>query len=289
VSRLQLGLTWWHRRTSDELRLVPLPTGLPGEWENVASVSQHGFEATASLPLWDTWIAQSDLQLTYAHQTSKVLSLGQNGSAGTGLIVGYPIDALIGYPIVGVADTVGGHADHIYEGGEAIFGSGPQYYGVYEPPTTVTLTPRVGLFGGRARLSAVFDRETGFMVNNNNRQWCAFALTCADAFDPTTPILLQAQLWNPYGNNPVAMESGNFTRWREANLTIDIPTRFLRVEALHLAFSHASVSLQGRNLALWTHFSGTDPESQPGAGQYGPDRSGIPQGRSWGFRFDLTP
>jgi len=153
----------------------------------------------------------------------------------------------------------------------------------------MTLTPRLSIFGGRARLSAVFDRETGFTVNNNDRQNCASALTCIDAFLRSTPILLQAQLWNPYGNNPVAMQSGDFTRWRELNVTVDLPTRLLRIDALHLAFSHASISLQGRNLMLWTRFSGTDPESQPGAGQYGPDRSGIPQNRSWGFRFDLTP
>jgi len=114
-------------------------------------------------------------------------------------------------------------------------------------------------------------------------------MTCKSAFDPTTPTLVQAELISAYEGNPYFMESGDFTRWRELNVTMDVPTRFLRLDALHLSFTRASFSLQGRNLMLWTPFSGSDPESNWEPGQYGQNRAGIPQSRSWGFRFDLTP
>ena len=290
LSRLQVGLTWWNKRTHDELDYAQLPSGIEPQWRNVASIAQNGFEATATIPLLNARSVQSDLQFTYSHHTSKVLSLGQNPAspALSGLTVGYPIDAFFATPIVGIADTVGGHADHIYEYGEAIPGV-TKYYGVHEPPTTMTLTPTLGLLGGRVRLSSVFDRETGYVVENRLALFCVRNMTCKSAFDPTTPTLVQAELISAYEGNPYFMESGDFTRWRELNVTMDVPTRFLRLDALHLSFTRASFSLQGRNLMLWTPFSGSDPESNWEPGQYGQNRAGIPQSRSWGFRFDLTP
>jgi hypothetical protein len=290
-AKIDVGLSWWNRRTRDELAPVQLPDGLPTLYGNVGTVAQRGFEATILVPLMETRRAHADLQLMYSHNTSKVLSLGQNCSVsvtdcGYGAWrIGYPVDAIFDYYTVAVIDSVGGVQDHIYEPGEKIRSTDQRYYGVTSPPTVMTVTPQVGLLGDRVRLSSVFDRATGFITQDGITRYCVSSLTCAAPFLPSTPIETQARLiaansWDFY-------VSGDYTRWRELSMTVDLPQRWVRLDALHLAFSHASVSLQGRNLKLWTHGGNVDPESRLALS--GISGGGIPQMRSWGFRFDLTP
>ncbi len=52
-------------------------------------------------------------------------------------------------------------------------------------------------------------------------------------------------------------EVGDFVRWREASLTYRAPTSFAR----RLGLSSLSFVLKGRNLVLWTGYSGIDPEA----------------------------
>lgn len=278
-SELRVGLTWNRRRTIDMLAQVTNAPGLPPTWVNVGTVEGRGFEATASAPLFVTRAARGDLQLTYSHQTDKVLALGAafNPGAYSPIQVGYPLEAVFGQKVIGVADTVGGGPDSIAFDNEVILSGSNTYLGSKGPPTTLTLSPSVTVLDSRLRISALFDRQTGFVTENNN----AANGLCLAAFFKSAPLIDQARCL--YGVGPVP---GNFTRWRELTATYTIPERFLRLRPLHLAFSQATVSLQGRDLKLWTKFDG-DPESFVGAipGLSG----GLPQARAWSFRFDVTP
>ncbi len=68
------------------------------------------------------------------------------------------------------------------------------------------------------------------------------------------------------------IEPGDFVRWRELSVTYRVPDAFagrLRTEDL-------SVTLSGRNLAVWTRYPGTDPEASEesrcgGGGEGGPN------------------
>jgi hypothetical protein len=53
-----------------------------------------------------------------------------------------------------------------------------------------------------------------------------------------------------------AVEEADFIRWREVSLTYDVPTEF----AGWFGARSISLSLAGRNLVLWTKYSGADPE-----------------------------
>jgi len=286
-SRLSVGLSRWHRRTNDELQFVRLAPGIPQVWTNLGDVSQNGFEATATMPLFETRLARGDINFSYSHNTSKLLSLGlaQNAALSNSQYhVGAPLEAIFDYTRLGVVDTVGGGPDGIFESGERVLGQ-LTYFGVSFPPTTVTLTPQLSFFNNIVRLSALFDRQTGFISTDELARSCANGLTCRAAYIATTPILTQAILVG--GNYSDFYRSGDFTRWRELTITADVPRRFLQIPGMHIGISHASVSLQGRNLFLWTK-NGGDPETwsdirQPTAG------GGIPQTRSWGFRFDIAP
>jgi len=284
--RLAVAVTKYSRRTNHQLQLVQFAANLPQSWTNLGDVSQNGFEATATLPMFDNAAARGDLQFAYSHTTSKLLSLGahQNTPLAQQLFpVGYPVDAVFATKLLGVVDTVGGGPDGIYEDGERVIGS-LTYYGVRYPPTTITLTPTFTFFN-LIHVSSLFERETGFVAADEFGRNCAAAVTCRAAYDPTTPILTQAKLLGQsYAD---WLRPGNFMRWRELTISADVPQRFLRIPMLHTGLTRATVSLQGQNLFLWTK-NGNDPETYTDLrGSFA--GGGIPQSRSWGFRFDITP
>ncbi len=74
--------------------------------------------------------------------------------------------------------------------------------------------------------------------------------------------LAAADFWvrNLYGLTPTdglhAMEKADFIRWRELSLTYDIPTSIIS----RFGIGNASISVAGRNLALFSGYTGIDPE-----------------------------
>jgi len=84
----------------------------------------------------------------------------------------------------------------------------------------------------------------------------------------------------------------SYTRWREFSITANVPNSIMkRLNVFNFQLlSNASVSLQGRNLLLWSNFKGTDPESRSDRDPMTTSLTdGIPQARSWSLRFDFNP
>jgi hypothetical protein len=115
--------------------------------------------------------------------------------------------------------------------------------------------------------------------------------------DPTAPLAKQARaaevtnalqlgLFRP---NTAYLEDGSFTRWRELSVTYFATSR-ARLRARDL-----SVTLAVRNLALWSRYTGLDPEVNnvpsspglygvptPGANfDIGGDYAALPHPRYW--------
>ena len=61
------------------------------------------------------------------------------------------------------------------------------------------------------------------------------------------------------------IKDASFTRFRELSLTYTVPPRF----AAMARASRASITLAGRNLALWTDFPGFEPEASFNSGTRG--------------------
>jgi TonB-linked SusC/RagA family outer membrane protein len=285
-SRINVGLTWFQRRTDDLLEQVLNPMGLVPQWDNVASIKAHGFEATAHATILDRRAIRADLTFNYALGRTRVLSVG-NGreylSSRGSYAVGYPLGAAFGRPLLGVADTAGGVADGLIFPNEVIRSSTQQFLGVTIPPRTLTLTPTAAFLDGHLRVSAVFDRQTGFVLYDFYRSTCVITATCLGPYLTSTPLLEQASYAS--GSTEDFLEPGDFTRWREMTITVDLPRRWLRF--VHM--STGSVSLQGRNLALWTDHSSVDPESRSENGLLLPGYGTVPQAGGWSIRFDVQP
>jgi len=287
-SRVNTSIAWYNRRTLDELKQWDNPTGIAAIWRNSASVAQHGFEATVDIPLFDTRGIHSDVRYMFSYNRNKILSLGDEPSTigYVSRLRGYPTDAIFGVRTT-VVDTVGGGPDGIVFPEELGHTSPYTFMGVYNPPYVSTVTPSLSFWHDQIRVTTVFDHETGFLIHDDFSAFCMQAQTCPQAFNSSTPILLQAKY---QANNFYDwLEPGDFTRWREIGITMTIPQRFLQLKPLHVGFSHASFSLQGRNLAIWTKYKGPDPEAHVDPWIIGSNASGIPLPHAWSFRFDITP
>jgi len=290
ASNVHVGLTWWTRRTDDQLNILSVPYDYITQWANVGDVRANGFEGTVEAKLYESRAFSANVNASYAHKANRLLSLG----SATGfqqiygsLVAGYPLDASFGQTVVSVADTAGGRPDSVITNGE--FTLSPSHYlGTFDAPNVYTLTPQLSLFGARVRLSAVFDRQTGGVQIDRYMANCGLFGLCISAYLKSTPLVEQAGLL--VSEQGPAVVSSDFTRWRELSMTSDLPLAWRQ----KLRLSRASASLQVRNLALWTRYKGPDPESVPGLGVTGLQSanlgaSGIPQARAWTIRFDVSP
>jgi hypothetical protein len=83
------------------------------------------------------------------------------------------------------------------------------------------------------------------------------------------------------------LEDGAFVRWRELSITYQLPETLARV----FRSRSSSITLTGRNLRLFTGYSGIDPEvnSSPGFGTIPTysDNPTAPPARYWLFRLNL--
>jgi TonB-linked SusC/RagA family outer membrane protein len=78
------------------------------------------------------------------------------------------------------------------------------------------------------------------------------------------------------------VEDGSFVKLREVSLAYTLPLRFLGMQSL-------TVSVSGRNLALWTDYTGVDPETNltgPGNGQ-GLDYFNNPSLKTWSISLQV--
>jgi TonB-linked SusC/RagA family outer membrane protein len=283
-NRLQLGLTWFRRRTTDQITTMQLPPGLGVIFTNLGLTGQHGFEANLMAKLVDTRALSWDLSVQDAVSRTKLIDLGggiTSYSIHGGWVEGYSLGARFNPQIAGYADANG---DGIIADSEVQLGD-PVYAGESIPPRSQTLTTVIGVFERRLRFSALLERRSGFtQLDRLENGLCATTSQCRALTDRSTPLAEQAEamaLW--FSRSYSIVQRGDFTRLREVAVTLDVPANISR------AFGARSValSLAGRNLALWTDFSGPDPESAAVNSDAFATTEGIPQGSSWSLRVDF--
>jgi TonB-linked SusC/RagA family outer membrane protein len=274
--RARLDLSWNYRTTLDQLTLVEQSPGFGYITTNLGRTTGHGVEAQLTLRPVDSRLVTWDIAINHAWHISKLADLGSgvpNLRTDGGYAEGYPLDGRFSFPLLGYSDANG---NGIIERTEVQLGDSMVYVGQMSPPRTQTLSTTVGLFQQRLRLSALLDRQSGFLVADPQMADCLYNRRCRAAVDPSAPLGDQAQVaaMEAAGNflrySPMA--SGDFTRLREVTVALDLPEGLVRAARL----GRASLSVSVRNLALWTSFHDADPES-----------SAIPQARAWAFRLDI--
>jgi TonB-dependent SusC/RagA subfamily outer membrane receptor len=275
--RVRLDLTWNRRETVDGLTQVGLTPGLGtllgSYWTNIGRITGRGVEAQITARPLDARKVSWDVAFSHAWHADKLEKLGGAGNRNPniGWVEGYPLGARFTYPILGYEDVNG---DGILDRTEVQIGDSMVYVGRSTPPRTQTLSSIIGLFQQRVRISALLDRQSGFV-----QQAMPCDNRCRAAVDRTAPLAEQAKVVADqekglFGTGYVTMEPGDFTRLREVSVSLELPDRLVRAARL----TRGAFSLSVRNLALWTAYGGADPESR--------FNTLLPQSRAWTARFD---
>ena len=133
------------------------------------------------------------------------------------------------------------------------------------------------------QVNATFDWRGGYKkLDGNRRVRCNLFGLCREnffpgEFDPVT--LAEVQGGTAFTYNLI--QDASFTRFRELSLTYSLPTMI----TAPLRSSRGSITVAGRNLALWTDYPGIDPEASFNSGGRGGafgqwEQNVLPQVRS---------
>jgi TonB-dependent SusC/RagA subfamily outer membrane receptor len=138
-------------------------------------------------------------------------------------------------------------------------------------------------FLGQFRLTGFVDYRGGYKKLDGNRRVRCLALpTCEEfffrnRFDPVTIASVQEGTAFTYD----LIRDASFARFRELSLTYTLPQQFARVARA----GAASLTVAGRNLYLWTNYTGVEPEASFNGGgrggQFGQwEQNVLPQTRA---------
>jgi TonB-dependent SusC/RagA subfamily outer membrane receptor len=272
--RIQIQATYFWKRSSDALNQITLPISLGGTYEtvNLGAVSNTGGELLVSLYPIKTHAISAGLTVSGSLVNNKLISVDSAAYLTTpaapfvyqspGYRIGFPLDEWSG-PTIGYANPSHGG---IVVPSEVTFGSPNHYVGPSYPPYMATLSPRLGFLSDKIRLSAQFDYRGGFYTLDGDDYYACLFGTCRALYDRTSSKQAQA--------NALALQQGDllgyvsnstFTRLREVAISCDLPSAWIRP----LRVRYATLLLAARNVALWTHYAGADPE------EAGIDASGL--------------
>jgi TonB-linked SusC/RagA family outer membrane protein len=276
-SRVNLELTYYNKLSKDALidqTLAPSAgTSNNTIKANLGSVKNYGYEALINSQLVNRRIASWDLTFSGAYNTNKLVTLGKDPT-GKDIppIIGTTISQKPGYPVNGYwtrpyrwSDANG---DRIITPSEVTIGDTATYQGYSQPRLELSLTNGVELFNHRLRLTVLVDRKSGYKVLNSEQQFlCQQSPSCKEVSSLEVPLWRQARavanrftaVQTPTGY----IEDNTFTRIRELSTTFNFPDAFIRKYA---RASGASINLGVRNLAVFTDWTGVDPEQNYGQG-----------------------
>jgi hypothetical protein len=182
-------------------------------------------------------------------------------------------------------------------GFRAIVSDTLEFIGNFLPTFEGTLSSTFTIMGN-VQIYAQLDRKSDFYIYNNTQQWRDRQSQNSEQYirrHETMTKEERAQRWGPFvsesgepiGFNSVStayIEPGDFTRLREVSMTYFLP----REIANHFRASGASLTLAARNLALWTKYSGPDPEINSSTGSFSrSDFLTVPSPRRWVARFNV--
>lgn len=274
-NRLHLDFTYFDKHTTNEIVAQPVAPslGFTGtQFQNLGQVNNHGIEAQASLQVLQMPNFGWEITGNVATAHNKIISLGGLPSiittAGQANQVGFPIAAYFSRKVVSATmdPSTGAVSNVLCAGGP---GQGPVdcstapfvYIGSATPTTTGSIGNTFTLFK-KLRLYALVDWKRGYLlVNNIDQVRCDGLLGVGECdvnyhpqkYSPTfvaeasfTGLVRQTQ--------DQFFQDASFVKLREVSATYSLPDHILP------GIDHASITVAGRELALWTKFKGPDPE-----------------------------
>lgn len=280
--RVGLSSTYFNKVTNDALvsRVLAPSLGNAGSrFVNFAEVRNRGIEFELNTVALDLKNVRYEIQGTYTQVQNQLRELGTGISP---IIFGFNSSQrhTKGSPLGGYylrdytfkdADgngtitrvncpTIGGIANPQVAGGpacEVALTDTAVYIGQPLAPREVNLNQTLTLFRN-VQVTALLNHRGGHKLFNSTREFrCSQFRNCQDIMDPKASLEDQAKvIASIMGTVSGYVEDASFTRLREVAVTYNAPQRL----ASKLGFSTLGLTFAGRNLAVWTNYSGFDPE-----------------------------
>jgi TonB-dependent starch-binding outer membrane protein SusC len=262
--RFGLELTYFDKRTTDLLLQRPTPPSAgftTNPFVNIGEVRNRGLEYAVSAALVTTPRISWDVRVAGSTLHNELVSLGDVEPFGA--ITRFSEGRQLGYFSTHRVRSVD------VESGIAIVSDTLEYVANSLPTNEGSVSSTLTLFGN-LRLAGVIDWKRGFSILNDTRQFrdralfnSEIAVNCEAVIGPEGCMRLYGDFVSESGDdisltqvNEEYIEDGSFARFRELTATIGLPAYL----AQRMGASGASLSIGARNIALWTNYSGFDPE-----------------------------
>jgi TonB-linked SusC/RagA family outer membrane protein len=303
-SKTTFEFTYYNKKTKDAIisrPLAPSIAGIQTTFDNLGSIRNQGMEVTLNQRFIDRQSIGFEMQLTGSTNKNRILSLGQGvtpvftGNRNTQYNApGYPLFGLWGKNIT-FNDKNGDKLLSVAEvcPPDILNGCRAADTAVYVGPTAPTiefaLNPRLEFLKRKLAISAQLDHKQGHLkFHNTLRHQCQGGLSCEGFWNPEASLESQAKTLavNNYATYTGMYENGMFTRLREIAASYQLPDRL----ASSLRASRATIVLAGRNLKVWTPYTGVDPEATVGNGDArgSEEYFGTPPLRYYTVRLNLN-
>jgi TonB-linked SusC/RagA family outer membrane protein len=284
-NRVNMELTYYSKQTKDALEsysYAPSAAASSSITRNLGGVKNAGVEASITTTLIDRRNFSWDVTVGGSHNKNKVMFLGFD-DAGVELpptprtstsrtIAGYPLGGVWyrGYTYHddngdGLITPNEVHVADITQGDSA------QYVGPSFPTDLANVSTGFDLFQRKLRINVTANYSGGFNKFNNTQSFlCAQTVACFATQNPATPLWDQARQVAANVVLPATLRTGagysenlNFWRLREVTAIYTLPDLIGR----RLLHSNGSSAVFGvRNLYVWSHYTGEDPEANYSTG-----------------------
>jgi TonB-linked SusC/RagA family outer membrane protein len=269
-NRLNFQATYYNKLSRDALisRVLPPSSGAGTtdlnsvRFENLGEVRNAGVEAQITAQVIDRPVFAWDVSVAGSHNENKLVDLG-----GVPPIIGTTVRQIQGYPMNGywqrpILSYKDADRDGLLSPSEVQIGSDFVFMGYSIPKTEISVTNGLDFLNRRLRVRALVDYKGGHkLYNNTERIRCQSFGNCRGLNDPTASLEEQARAVAAAGvTTPTFagfIEDASFARLREVSLTVTPPERY----ATMVRARRLSATLAVRNLAVWTKYSGLDPEA----------------------------
>ena len=297
--RAGIEFTYFFGGTRDAIlqKQAPPSSGFPGtQLVNGGRLERSGIE----LLLRGTPIQRerTSLDLTFSLATNETDVADLNGaqfivpSTNVRHQVGYPVGSWFGKKVVSATRNPDGTADVVMcsdgAGGEVACSSAPSVYlGRTTPNIEGAFTSTLRVFEN-LQLSAMIDFKGGYKkLDGNRRVRCFLFYLCRENYYPNefNDIVVGEVASSSHLSGYV--DDASYTKLREVSVTYNLPAQW----ASMVNAGALSISLAGRNLATWSHYSGLEPEAsfQGGSRGFGQwEQNVTPQLRSFVTSIQMT-
>ena len=282
--RVGIDFTWYDKKTTDMLAsLATAPsTGFPvARTTNLGKVTNTGIELGLSGTPVQMDNVVWDSRLSVSTNKNRLETFGVPGKTREVVTSPFGIQAYaavqehrVGYPLAGYWAALPKRnpdgSPQLTAAGAVILDTAT-YRGASSPNREVGFSNTVTLFKD-FRVYALLDWKGGMSIfNHKERNRCQTAVdNCWRVNDPrarnpqTAADSVLARELIVWRTVPGAfIEKADFTKLREVSVSYTVPPRFLG----RLGPNSATITLSGRNLALWSDYSGIDPETNSYGGR----------------------